>query len=160
MENPEERDQADLAAAKVTIAIPCRAEYVAIARLATLGIANRLAYTYDEIEDIRLAVGEACTHAVERALACEQSVVPDPTIWIDSRIGPDGLAIEVRDNVPPRAVRQLMPDSEYLGGNKQDLGALLLEILVDRFSVRTTPEGTSVLLVKNAPIAMSSRVAQ
>ena len=32
-----------------------------------LGIASRMPFSYDEVEDVRLAVGEACTHAVERA---------------------------------------------------------------------------------------------
>jgi serine/threonine-protein kinase RsbW len=147
----EDAGEAREKSATVTIIIPCRAEYVAIARLAILGVANRLAYSYDEVEDIRLAVGEACTHAVERALAAPVSAT-EPTIRITSRIDFAGLEIEVRDDVlPPPDESFAHTLDEDLGFDKQDLGALLLEILVDKFSVHTTPAGTTVLLLKNAP---------
>jgi len=131
--------------------IPCRAEYVAVARLAILGVANRLSYSYDEVEDVRLAVGEACTHAVERARSTGDGVVRDPKIYIESQIGPGGLDIEVRDNIPSNGATPPTEVEDDLGFDKRDLGALLLEILVDRFSVRATQEGTTVRLVKHAP---------
>ena len=56
----------DPLADQVELILPCRPEYVGVARLAVLGIASRMPFSYDEVEDVRLAVGEACTHALER----------------------------------------------------------------------------------------------
>ena len=53
--------------ARVEVKIPCRPEYVGVARLAILGVASRMRFSYDEVEDVRLAVGEACTTSVEWA---------------------------------------------------------------------------------------------
>jgi serine/threonine-protein kinase RsbW len=143
--------EVEVKSAKVTLVIPCRAEYVGVARLAILGVANRLSYSYDDVEDVRLAVGEACTHAVERAAVA--SPRPDePTIWIDIRVSGDGLEIEVRDNVGPAAAGAAQPEDEDAPGlDKQDLGSVLMEILVDKFSIQVTPQGTTVFLIKNAP---------
>ena len=94
----EERAAPETKAASVTIIIPCRAEYVGIARLAILGVANRLDFSYDEVEDVRLAVGEACSHAIERALAAD--VGPEATIRIDSQVTSESLTIVVHDTVP------------------------------------------------------------
>ena len=77
----------------VELIIPCRAEYVGVARLAVLGIASRMPFSYDEVEDVRLAVGEACSHAVERA------GTRAATIRIVSTITPHALTIEVADDV-------------------------------------------------------------
>lgn len=147
----EHQSEPEQGTAAVSIVIPCRAEYVAVARLAILAVANRLEYSYDEVEDIRLAVGEACTHAVERA---QVSVADsgEPTIRIECIISPTGLEIGVHDNiVPPKEGAVSSAIAEDLGFDKQDLGALLMEILVDKFSVSSSSRGTSVLLLKHAP---------
>jgi len=44
------------APAVVSLTIPCRAEYVGVARLAILGVASRLNFSYDEVEDLRLSL--------------------------------------------------------------------------------------------------------
>lgn len=132
----------------VQLLIPCRPEYVGVARLAVLGIASRMPFSYDEVEDVRLAVGEACTHAVERA------GVTAATIRIVSTVAVDSLTIEISDDVaeadaaaPTEEARLL----EEAGVDQQGLGALLMEILVDKVEIETTTAGTRVLLTKYAP---------
>ena len=132
----------------VQLLIPCRPEYVGVARLAVLGIASRMPFSYDEVEDVRLAVGEACSHAVERAGDKRA------TIRINSVVDAHALTIEILDDVreadaaPPSEEAQLLEDA---GVDQQGLGALLMEILVDEVKIETSPAGTRVLLTKYAP---------
>jgi serine/threonine-protein kinase RsbW len=130
----------------VELVIPCRPEYVGVARLAVLGIASRMPFSYDEVEDVRLAVGEACTHAVERAGSGAA------TIRITSTIDEHALVIEVADDVAAGTKPRLSNEADgLLGMDQQGLGALLIEILVDEAKIDTRPDGTTVLLKKYAP---------
>jgi serine/threonine-protein kinase RsbW len=59
----------------VEIRLPADSAYLSVLRTATAGLAARLDFTLDEIEDLRIAVDEACAmllpHAVEMAqLTC------------------------------------------------------------------------------------------
>ncbi|MFA8439938.1 anti-sigma B factor RsbW [Pueribacillus sp. YX66] len=47
--------------------VPAKPEYLGVVRLTVSGIANRMGYTYEEIEDIKIAVTEACTNVVFHA---------------------------------------------------------------------------------------------
>ena len=49
------------------ITIPSMTEYVAVARLAISGIAGRIGFNIEEIEDIKIAISEACTNAIQHA---------------------------------------------------------------------------------------------
>ena len=133
----------------VELVIPCRPEYVGVARLAILGIASRMPFSYDEVEDVRLAVGEACTHAVERAGDTHA------TIRIQSSISDQSLVIEVIDDVTsgttPSALSEEAQLLEDAGVDQQGLGALLMEILVDEVKINSTANGTTVVLTKYAP---------
>ncbi|GAF64713.1 anti-sigma B factor RsbW [Alkalihalobacillus trypoxylicola] len=55
----------------IEMKLPAKAEYVGVVRLTVSGIANRLGFTYDDIEDIKIAVAEACTNVVTHAYAEE-----------------------------------------------------------------------------------------
>jgi serine/threonine-protein kinase RsbW len=44
----------------IKLAVPARPEYVRLLRAVTASLAARLDFTYDRIEDLRLAVSEAC----------------------------------------------------------------------------------------------------
>lgn len=46
----------------MTLTLPARPEYVTIARSVAAGIAAKASMTLDDIEDVRLAVDEACAH--------------------------------------------------------------------------------------------------
>ena len=63
----------------VTIKLPAAGAYLSVLRTATAGLAARLDFTLDEIEDLRIAVDEACAMLLSQAvpgadLECEFSL--------------------------------------------------------------------------------------
>src|SRR2546430_16011483 len=58
----------------VVLVVPADGSYLAVLRTATAGLAARLQFTLDEIEDLRIAVDEAC--AILLAVAPHQTEVP------------------------------------------------------------------------------------
>lgn len=122
---------------------PCKPEYVGVARLAILGVASRMRFSYDEVEDVRLAVGEACTTSVEWA---ERNGRADSDIVLRSEIGTDKLIVDIFDEAGERK-------EEGRGGDPEDsenLGALLITLLVDEVTVVPQSGGTHVRMVKHA----------
>ena len=53
----------------VELRLPAESAYVAVLRMTTAGLAARLDFTLDDIEDLRMAVGEACALVLEHAEA-------------------------------------------------------------------------------------------
>lgn len=65
----------------VEIRLPADSAYLSVLRTATAGLAARLDFTLDEIEDLRIAVDEACAmllpHAIDAAeLVCRFQLDP------------------------------------------------------------------------------------
>ncbi len=46
---------------EITLTLPAAPEFVRVARLTGAGLATRAGMGYDEVEDLRIAVGEACS---------------------------------------------------------------------------------------------------
>jgi len=53
----------------VSITLPAQGAYLSVLRTATAGLAARLDFTIDEIEDLRIAVDEACAMLLTQAIA-------------------------------------------------------------------------------------------
>lgn len=51
----------------VEIRVPAKPQYVSVLRLTVSGLATRVGFTYDDIEDIKIATGEAVTNVVHHA---------------------------------------------------------------------------------------------
>jgi len=51
----------------VELRLPAESAYVAVLRMTTAGLAARLDFTLDDIEDLRMAVGEACALVLEHS---------------------------------------------------------------------------------------------
>ena len=49
----------------VTLTFPAQPRYLRVARLVASGLANELGFGVDRLDDVRLAVGEACSLAVQ-----------------------------------------------------------------------------------------------
>lgn len=66
----------------VTVRLPAASAYLSVLRTATAGLAARLGFTLDEIEDLRIAVDEACAMLLGQAvpgadLECEFELAED-----------------------------------------------------------------------------------
>jgi len=119
--------------AEVALSIPSRPEYVGVARLAILGVASRMRFSYDEVEDIRLAVGEACTRSIDRLNGDADAHPINLACLIDA----NRLTIEVRSSLPhsPVAPAEVeSPDAE------KGLSDVLIRILMDEVDTEERPE--------------------
>jgi serine/threonine-protein kinase RsbW len=51
----------------IVLHIPSKPEYVRVVRLALTGIASRMEFSWEDVEDMKLAVSEACNNAILHA---------------------------------------------------------------------------------------------
>ena len=128
----------------VELRIPSRAEWVALVRLSVASVASRLHFPIDDIEDVKLAVAEACTNAIQHARGSE-------SIEIRCEILPEGLRINVRDfgqgtrqeNIVSRELEEAR-----VGG----LGVFLIRSLMDEVTYDVHAErGTDLSMFKRRP---------
>ncbi len=79
----------------VSISLPAAGAYLSVLRTATAGLAARLDFTLDDIEDLRIAVDEACAMLLAQAapaatLDCTFELLPDTMTVSVSVITTDG----------------------------------------------------------------------
>ena len=129
----------------VELRVPCKAEWVALVRLSVAAVASRLHFSIDEIEDIKLAVAEACTNAIQHAHGSSY-------IEIRCEALQDGLRINVRDygrGTRPESIRSRELEDERVGG----LGVFLIRSLMDDVTYDVHPEqGTQLVMTKRLPV--------
>lgn len=79
--------------ARVHLTFTALPEHVRTARLVATAVARRLTSDAEQLEGIRLAVGEACARAVRRGAAAERPGVVDVDLLDDD----DRFVVEVTD---------------------------------------------------------------
>jgi serine/threonine-protein kinase RsbW len=128
---------------QVELRIPRSCEFVRVARKTAGALAHQLRFTLPDVQDIELAVGEACTNAIEHV--GEQC----PEILLLFSLHEEQLVMEVIDNGPGFDPAQVFPanvEDETIGG----LGLLVIRSLMDELEIKCDPEagGTRVRMVK------------
>ena len=73
---------------RVRVSMPAEGAYLSVLRTATAGLAARLDFTLDEIEDLRIAVDEACAMLLSQA-------IPGTSLECDFELGADSMTITV-----------------------------------------------------------------
>ena len=135
---------ADSTFGKVELTIPSKAEWVAVARLAIAAVASRLRFSVDEIDDIKLAVAEACTN-------CIQYGTPADELNLTCEVFSDQLRVAVRDRGATLRLESV-GDGRF-GEGSDDLGVFLIRALMDsveyRFSKR---DGTELVMTKRVAL--------
>ena len=117
----------------ISVSVPARAGSVHVLRAVTTSVAARLPIPFDGIEDLRLAVDEACAWLLARgrsATAMTLRLRP-----LDDRLEAE-VSIDAADGSWPP------PDLE------QSLPWKILSALVDRISLSADVGGQSILLTK------------
>lgn len=129
----------------VELRIPSKAEWVAVARLAVAAVANRLHFSIEEIEDVKLAVAEACTNCIQHASGSDQ-------IEIMCETQANGLTVRVRDfgiGTAPEEIQSRRISEPRVGG----LGVFLIRSLMDTVEYDVHPErGTNLVMTKKVSV--------
>ena len=132
---------------QVELRIPARPEWVVLARLAAATVGNRLRFSIEEIEDVKLAVAEACTAVIQHeghgefiALECEACS--------------DALRIRVHDSGRHQAAQVAERAMNFEEARIAGLGIFLIRTLMDEVSYDVHPQhGTDLLMVKRLAAA-------
>ena len=128
----------------VELRIPSKPEWVAVARLAVAAIGNRLPFSAEEIEDLKLAMAEACTLCITQGTGAQ-------TIDITCEAAASALRVEVRDDRyrarGDLTFAQRSSNSDETEG--EGLGVFLIQALMDDLQVSVDPNmGTALVMTK------------
>ena len=113
----------------VELRVPADTAYVAVLRTTTAGLAARLDFTLDDIEDLRIAVGEACAMVLEQARA-------DGDLYATFDLGSGELSVTVSADADAGASE---PD-------KDGFAWQVLTALTTRASAEVTPGAVGITL--------------
>jgi serine/threonine-protein kinase RsbW len=129
----------DVNARRVELRIPAEPEWVGVARLAAAGIASRLDLPIEDLEDLKLAVAEACNCCIQNGGSGD--------LRIDYELHADRIAIIVERSgaLGKTAQPPASGDDSELGG----LGVFLIRALMDDVTyVSDASSGTKLTLIK------------
>lgn len=134
--------------AAIELEIPARPEYVGLARLVVSSLASsRRTLADDRIDDLKLAISEVCTNAIEAHAEVDDS----ERVLLRWSEADDHLQVQVQDRGPgfdPRSLPTHPPvtDPDRLNFER-GLGIPLIRSLVDRVEFDPSDAGTSVRIV-------------
>lgn len=122
----------------IELRIPCKAEWSAVARLAVSAVASRSGFTIEEIEDVKLAVAEGITNAIQNAGSASQ---------IDIVCESEPTQLRVRLTTSGTTRTAVTPEREEF--SIDGLGIFLVRSLMDEVEYDVHAErGTNLVMVK------------
>ncbi|SFE98074.1 serine/threonine-protein kinase RsbW [Paenibacillus algorifonticola] len=143
--------------------IPADAQYLDIVRLGLYGIASKMGFSYEDIEDMKVAVGEACNNAVlhympDQAVEREsadavQAAQDELQITVEFEVLPDSLTIKITNSGAGFEADAYMEKAGPLEGEDASglevggLGLYLMQALMDEVNIHSA-ESTQVVMTK------------
>ncbi len=126
----------------ILIKIPCHTEYIAIARYTASLLANKMSLDVEDIEDIKIAVSEACNNAIQH------SCTDDNLIEIEYTIDKNTFTATIIDSgVGYTESEYTSPNLNEL--NENGLGIFIMNSLMDSVTIKANEQkGTTVELIK------------
>lgn len=128
----------------IELSIPLRSEYVGMIRLTVASVANGMGFDIESIEDIKVALSEACSNAIVHGGCSEEENFLVQLIREKER-----LVISVSDFGKGYSVQSVQqPKLEEL--NEGGLGIFIIKSLMDDVKVKSgNGQGTSITMIKN-----------
>lgn len=132
----------------ITLRFAAHAEHLVLARLVLTGIAVAEGLASSVVSDLKLAVTEACTNAIEHAYAGDGEAPRD--VHVTYRVAAGEIQIEVTDTgsgFDPASVRSALdapPALQRDGG----MGLSIIESLVDELVIDADGEGSRLTMRK------------
>jgi serine/threonine-protein kinase RsbW len=128
---------------RLKFSIPGKPEYVGTVRIAIAQVAGRVGFDIEAIEDIKVAVSEACTnivcHSHESSNFTYDVVLEIEESKLTILVKDTGVGFGMTDSVPPVS-------DEMLGGG---LGLFIIRALMDEVDIQSEPGlGTDIRMIK------------
>ncbi len=119
--------------------MPAQPEFVRIVRLIVAGLGNALCFNVDEIEDLKLAVGEACYQAFDSGTS------HNSRLKVCSFLRGSGVEVQVSLSHQRGAILDRMPGLRF---GDPGIRLTLLRHLVDELGFSSNDSDTSIRLIK------------
>ena len=124
----------------IKMEITSNPEYVGVIRLTTSGIANKIGFSIDDIEDIKVAVSEACTNAIKHS--------KDDLFYIKFSLLENGITIEIKDKGKGYD-KEAIPKPDLNNPKENGLGLFIIQALMDDVSIESIEnKGTTIKMTK------------
>ena len=118
-----------MACETIKMEISANPDFVSIIRLTTSGIANKIGFSIDDIEDMKVAVSEACTNAIKHS--------DDKSVSITYTILENGLDIES------------IATPDLTQPKENGLGLFIIQTLMDDVKIESKDnQGTIIKMTK------------
>lgn len=134
----------------IEMKVPAKSDYVGVARLTAFGLANRMGFSYEEIEDLKVAISEAITNTVKHAYTEEGA----GEVTIGFGLYEDRMEVMIADYGGSFNLKSI---KESIGPYNEDIpisnmkeggfGLFLIDALMDKVEI-TNNNGVIVLMTK------------
>lgn len=125
----------------IKMTIPTDASNISVVRMTASSIANRVGFNIDEIDDVKIAVSEACTNVIK------YSKVPCFDLVFDA--GNDYIEIEIQDSGVGHNFSELKEPSFNNDPEEGGLGIYIIKMLMDDVVIESQiNKGTSIYMKK------------
>ena len=134
---------------EVELALPMAPEVELEASKMATAIAESIRMSPDRIDEVRMAVVEACINALEHSHATDGEVFV--TFQVVGAGDPEKLRILVHDNgvgFSPEEREEPKIEGKPRLPRKRGWGLTIIQELMDEFEIRSGPEGTTVVMSK------------
>ncbi|MBC1475490.1 anti-sigma B factor RsbW [Listeria grandensis] len=135
---------------KIELKIPAKPEFVSLGRLTVSGIASRSGFSFEAIEDLKIAISEAITNSVKHAFSEDDSGEIQITFCVyedklEVRVADEGKSFDAEKRKAEIGPYEENTDADMLrvGG----LGLFLIEALMDDVELQYD-DGVSVVMTK------------
>ncbi len=135
---------------EVTLVLPMAPDMELVASQAASALASWLGMSTDRVDEVRMAVVEACINAFEHSHAAERRVELQFKVWGETT--PSRLEIRVHDNgvgFVPDEVEQPTLEKSIQGERKRGWGLRIIQGLMDKVEIQSGSDGTTVIMSKS-----------
>lgn len=125
------------------ISVPNKPEYVSVVRLTASAIASRMGFSFEEIEDIKVAIAEACTNVIKHGM-CNKS----ENYEIDFVMEENKIIIDIIDKGTGFCFEDVL-EPDLSCPKEGGLGIFIIKSLMDEVEIKSDlGKGTAIKMIK------------
>lgn len=138
---------------EVTLTLPILPDMEIAAGKTATALAESMQMTSDRIDEVRMAVVEACINSFEHSGAADRKV--HITFSVLGRSQPETLQISISDSgigFDPQAVEKPRIEEKLRSANKRGWGLEIIRGLMDDVQIESGAAGTTIVMTKHRQV--------